>query len=82
MKISTESFFLPFIDQEIFEWDNEAWEKISLDKDKKNNAQPSHDDSPDIRPYESLEDCRNHCESKEQCLSYRFKGQVRMLYGD
>jgi hypothetical protein len=66
-------FYLPFIQEEIKDWNNGADEiNYSYNMDHQTNIRPSYEDGEGFRPYESLDHCKIACDMIESCKMYRY----------
>ncbi|KAA8909630.1 hypothetical protein TRICI_004465 [Trichomonascus ciferrii] len=66
-------FYLPFIQDEIKNWNNGADEiNYSYNMDHQIDIRPSYEDGEGFRPYESLDHCKIACDMIESCKMFRY----------
>jgi hypothetical protein len=74
-------FILPYVDYEIADWNNNADHKQGSAKDdEEHGIIPYAKGGNNVRPYESVEACRNLCKSTADCLSFRLKPITEECY--
>lgn len=70
-------FYLPYLDDQIKDWDNEADEiNYSYKMDQSIGINASYEGGKDNRPYENVEECKKVCDILDTCVMYRWLPQA------
>jgi hypothetical protein len=65
-------FVLPYIEEEMADWNNLLEQSWSLEQDRMDQILPSYEGGPEVRPYESLESCQKFCQDSPWCMAWRY----------